>query len=363
MLHIAMYDAFELTSHGHPFSVPGIDSLPTTRLRMPAITAASAANHVLDSLFPKHAATFDAQLQAAANSVPPMRRQFSADSFNLGANVAQLVLDWRSNDGSEATVTYQPQSGLGSWQPTLPAYAAAVLPQWGGVTPFALDNAAQFMPSGPPTLDSAAFASAYNEVKTLGSVNSTSRTADQTQIAKFWADNGGTATPPGHWNEIATQVARSEHLPTEKTARLFAELNVAEADAGIACWSSKYTYSFWRPVTAIREGDMLGSPSITSQADWSPLLGTPAFPSYVSGHSTFSAAAATVLSSYFGNQYHFTTTSDALPVVTRSFSSFTQAAEEAGQSRIYGGIHYQFDNQDGLKVGRQIGQLVLAHFA
>ncbi len=363
MLDIAMYDAIEMaSSNGHPFDLPGLNTLPHTPFVFAPVAAAAAADRVLDALFPAQTATFDAQLQATMSATPSFLRLFMGNSLNLGSQIGGLVLDWRSNDGSTTAVTYQPQDGLGNWQPTPPAYAPAVLPQWGGVTPFSLDNAAQFMPSGPPTLDSAAFATAYNEVKTLGSANSTARTADQTQIAKFWADNGGTATPPGHWNEIAAQIAQKKHLSLEQTAKLFAELNIAEADAGIACWDCKYTYSFWRPVTAIREGDLIGVPGVTGQADWAPLLGTPSFPTYISGHSTFSAAAATVLSSFFGNNYHFTTTSDAMPGVTRSFTSFAQAAQEAGQSRIYGGIHYQFDNQDGLKMGTQIGQFVLANF-
>jgi membrane-associated phospholipid phosphatase len=195
-----------------------------------------------------------------------------------------------------------------------------------------------------------------------GPLSSTTRTAEQTQIANFWADGSGTETPPGHWNTIAQNVGLSRHNTLEENAHMFALLNMALADAGIACWDSKYAYNFWRPVTAILNADLDHNPATPEDPFWTPLLVTPPFPSYVSGHSTFSSAASTVLTFLFGNHVHFSTSSDALPGVQRTFTSFVQAAQEAGQSRIFGGIHFQFDNQDGLTLGKAVGIWVFRHF-
>jgi membrane-associated phospholipid phosphatase len=212
-------------------------------------------------------------------------------------------------------------------------------------------------------LTSTDYADAFNEVKSLGSASSTTRTADQTQIALFWKDAAGTAYAFGHWNKIAEGVSAAQGLSLVDDARLFALLNIATADALIASWDAKYTYNFWRPVTAIRfPGDNSLNPATVSDPTWTPLIVTPNFPSYMSAHSTVSSAAATVLTSLFGPDYAFTTGSDGLPGVTRSYSSFDAAAAEAGQSRIYGGIHFQFDNRAGLATGSALGQFVFQNF-
>jgi PAP2 superfamily len=184
---------------------------------------------------------------------------------------------------------------------------------------------------------------------------------EQTEIAKFWADGAGTFTPPGHWNQIAQDVARDNFNSLVDNARLFATLNVAQADAAICCWDTKYTYSFWRPITAIRNADKDGNDQTTLDTSWTSLLTTPNFPSYTSGHSTFSAAAAAVLTNFYGNNYKFSTTGPGLPGVTRSFTSFDKAAEEAGMSRIYGGIHFMSDNTAGLAAGKQVGEHITAN--
>jgi len=193
----------------------------------------------------------------------------------------------------------------------------------------------------------------------LGSATSATRTPEQTDIARFWADGAGSATPPGHWNLIAQDVAEMQGNTVSENARLFALLNIATADAAIACWDNKYAYNFWRPITAIHEADSDGNPDTTQDLTWAPLLPTPPFPSYTSGHSTFSSAAATILAAFFGtDDIAFTASSEAPGVADRSFLSFSEAAEEAGRSRIYGGIHFQFDNQDALAIGNALGHFV-----
>ena len=214
-----------------------------------------------------------------------------------------------------------------------------------------------FRPSGPPALESAKYAADYNEVKAFGAAVGSKRTSEQDQIALFWADGAGTVTPPGHWNVIAQDVATSRRNTMHQSARLFALLNVAMADAAICAWDAKYTYNFWRPVTAIRNGDSDRNPATAADPDWNSLITTPPFPEYISGHSTFSGAAAAVLSLFYGTtRIPFTTGSDALPGVNRRFRSFLDAAREAALSRLYGGIHFRSANDDGLKSGLGIGE-------
>ena len=343
--------------------VPTTRSYEITVPRVPCASAqaatASAAYTSLLALFPGQKALFDAALDASISGIGtgPARDKGLA----LGRSVAEQIVALRSNDGSNATVNYVPGSGVGQWQPTPPAYAKALDPQWGQVTPFALVSGSQFLPGAPPSVTSAEFTAAYNQVLSVGAANSTTRTVDQTQIALFWNDPGGTSTPPGHWNEIAANFSVKQHDSLTRSARVFALLDIAEADAGIACWNAKFTYNYWRPVTAIHDAAASGNPQLTPDPTFKSLIVTPPFPSYMSGHSTFSAAAATVLSSLYGSHSAFTATSDGLPGVTRSYTSFSQAAQEAGMSRIYGGIHYMFDNVEGLVCGQKVGQYVMAH--
>lgn len=291
--------------------------------------------------------------------------------IQVGEQVATAMINNRANDGSSATVSYTPGTQPGQWRPTAPGFTAATLPQWPDVTPFALASGDEFRPTAAPALDSAEYAAAVDEVKSLGDINSTTRTQDQTNIALFWADAGGTGTPPGHWNQIAIDVGLQHGQSLLQNARMMALLNYAMADAGIASWDAKYAYNVWRPIDAVRLADTDGNASTQSNSNWTPLLNTPSFPSYTSGHSTFSSAAAAVLTELFGT-VSFTTMADvgstgAWPpsdniagLQVRSFTSFQQAAQEAGVSRVYGGIHYSFDNTAGLALGNSVGQLVMA---
>ena len=220
-----------------------------------------------------------------------------------------------------------------------------------------------FRPSGPPLLDSAKWAADYNEVKEIGSATSATRTAEQTEIALFWADGAGTETPPGHWNRIAHNVGGAAGNTLEENARLFALLNIAMADAAVCAWDSKYAYNFWRPVTAIRNGHTDHNDATEADPNWISLIATPPFPDYTSGHSSFSGAAATVLALFYGtDNMAFVTGSDFLPGVFRSFSSFSAAAHEAALSRLYGGIHYRSANNDGLTSGMVVGMWTFRNY-
>jgi membrane-associated phospholipid phosphatase len=220
-----------------------------------------------------------------------------------------------------------------------------------------------FRPPGPPELARARYAADYNEIKALGRAVGSTRTPEQALVALFWADGAGTETPPGHWNRIAQEVSAAFGNTLEEKARLFALLNLAMADAAICAWDAKYFFDFWRPVTAIRNGDLDGNPATDPDPGWSSFIVTPPFPDYISGHSTFSGAAAAILAQFYGtDNIPFTTGSDFLPGVRRSFESFSAAAAEAAVSRLYGGIHFRSANQDGLHAGLGAGQWAFAHF-
>jgi hypothetical protein len=322
---------------------------------------AGAADEVLTALYPTQAGSFDAALAETLATVPSGAARVRGEE--VGRRAADAILALRTHDGSGEFVDAPPATQPGMWSPTPPAYSPPVGLNFAFVTPFAMTSPSQFRPGPPPALDSPEYVAAYNEVKSVGGTNSTTRTADQTTFARFWSDLPGvTFTPPGHWNQVAQDAAMSRHLTLPAEARLFALLDIALADAGISCWETKNYYDFWRPVTAIRDGNGGASPLTTADPTWTPLWATPAFSSYTSGHATFSAAAAAVLDSVFGASFSFTDTGDPTEHLTpRHFTGFDQAAAEAAASRMYGGIHFGFDNETGLAVGAKVGDYVLLH--
>jgi hypothetical protein len=216
-------------------------------------------------------------------------------------------------------------------------------------------------PDGPPALNSVDYTNAFNEVYALGSATNSTRTPDQSNIARFWVSPAGTSTAPGHWNRIAQTVAESQGNTLEENARLFALVGIAQADAAISSWDNKYHYDHWRPVTAIREALIDGNPATTPDANWSAFINTPNHPSYSSGHSTVSGASGAVLADFFGtDDIGFTSSSEGLIVPDRTFTSFSQASAEASKSRLYAGIHWSYDNEDGLAGGRALGHFIYA---
>jgi RTX calcium-binding nonapeptide repeat (4 copies)/PAP2 superfamily len=322
--------------------------------------AASAAYRTLASLYPAQTVKFDAAYASSLAKIPDGKSK--QDGIILGQQVADQIISWRSTDGANKVVPYTPKTDAGNWQPTPPALAASLLPQWPGVTPFAMTSGSQFRPSGPPALNSAKYAEEVNYVKEIGKIDSLTRTPDQTAIAKFWANGGGTFTPPGHWNQIASEASALAGTSLEDSARLFALLNIAEADAAIVSWDAKYQYDLWRPVTAIRQADTDNNPNTAADPQWTPLLVTPPFPEYTSGHSTFSGAAEPVLNSVFGADFGFADRGDKSVNSLRTFDNFAQAADESGMSRLYGGIHFMSANVDGLSSGRNVGNYVVQNF-
>ncbi|HKA07621.1 MAG TPA: phosphatase PAP2 family protein [Gemmataceae bacterium] len=357
MVHCAIYDAVNAVRGSHETFHVTVDGF---RGASASLAAAVSAHRVLTELYPSQVRQFDALLTRSLEAAGA--RDGLDPGIGLGRHVGAATCDWRYDDGSAREVRYTAGREPGAWNPTPPTFTRPLAPHWPKVTCFVLRGGAQLRPDGPPALTSDAYTAAFDEVKRLGSKNSTARTREQTEIARFWADGEGTVTPPGHWNRIAQTVSRQRGLTLAENARLFALLNVALCDVGIACWDCKFHFNFWRPIHGIREADRDGNPATEPDQSWQPLLPTPPFPAYTSGHSSFSAAAATILAQFFGtDEMRFETTSDGLPGVTRRFNSFWSAAEEAGMSRIYGGIHWQFDNTDGLAGGRKVARYVYEH--
>jgi len=340
-------------------AVSAIEGTPGHADASSVAAAAQAAHDVLVLLFPTQSATalFNAQLALSLGAIADGAAK--TEGIAVGAEAAAAMIALRAGDGSSPPVAYTPGTDPGMWQPTPPLYLPAAAPQWADLEPFALLSPDQFQPDGPPEFTSRAYAKAFEQVQSLGEASSTERTAEQTEIAKFWVFPA--RTPPGAWNDIASDIAQAEGLSLTETAQLLATLNVAQADALIAVWDAKYLYEAWRPVTAIPNADDIGNRWLSEDPDWLPLLTTPNHPEYVSAHSAISAAAAEVLTAFFGKHYEFSAT--APNVATREFDSFWDAANEAGMSRIYGGIHFSFSNEDGKALGEDVAEWVLENFS
>jgi hypothetical protein len=351
ILHAAIYDAVNSIDRSHE---PYLVSVRAPRDASETAAADAAAHAALVGLYPGQQALLNADYAAELAQVPdgPAKDK----GVRLGERVAGELLAIRANDGSDVPPPpFIAGNAPGDYQLTPPNFAAPVFTTWGQITPFVLERGDQFRPTPPPPLTSDAYAAAVNEVKSLGSAASTARTGEQTEIGKFW-------NPPiqNFWNQIAETVALAHHSDLPTTARLFAALNLSFADSAITFYDAKYTYRLWRPVTAIRLADTDGNPNTVADPNWLPLAGnTAADPSYPGAHSTISAAGADVLASFFGDDQNFSVTSPALPGVTRSFTSFDAAAQEAGLSRIFSGQHTRLDHVAGLALGHDVAGFVL----
>jgi hypothetical protein len=356
--HAAVYDSVNALARTHePYLV---DVLAHPQASRDAAVAA-AAHRALVGLYPAQAATLDAKLIASLATIPDGKAE--DDGVALGRSVADQILAIRQTDGSAGVLPpYLGAPGPGQWRPTSPS-APGQLPQWADVTPFAMTSPDQFRPIDPPTITSAQYTAAFNEVKELGSVASATRTADQTATARFWASGAGTPSAIGHLNLMAQIAAEQKVNTLEENARLFAALNIALADATISGWDIKYEVNYWRPQAGIREAADDSNDATIADPTWTPLLTTPPHPSYLSTLSSNSNAAAAVLAAFFGtDNVAFTLPAQTASLPARSFTSFSQAAREAADSRIYAGIHWRFDNEVGLETGAAIGQYVMANF-
>ena len=353
MVHAAVHDA--VNSVEPRYEAYAVQVSPSGEASIEA-AAVQAAYGVLIRLLPGQAALLDAARSASLSQIPdgPVKEEGLA----VGEAVARQIVALRSTDGSDVDGTYTFGSGPGEYQRTPPTFANPAVPAWRFVKPFVLERGDQFRAEGPPSLNSHKWAADFNEVKRLGSVDSVERTAEQTEIALCGAE-----PPLPMWNRVARSVSAERQTGLVENARLFALLNLAMVDATIAVWDSKYTYRFWRPVTAIPLADTDGNDATEADPAWTPLRPTPIHPEYPSAHASVSTAAAKVLTGFFGNHTAFTTATSTCPAgVVRSYDSFQAMADEIGDSRIYIGFHFRTSIRDGAHIGRHVGHWTFHRF-
>lgn len=343
------------------------DAPPHASANAAAIQSAYA---ILIRLYPAQTTSLTTQRDAsiAALHDPRDDRKAIENGIAWGQTVADAIWTSRLNDGIAPPpppfvgvlgIVGMP-SAIGAWRPTPLVNASGAGPQFASMTPWVLKRPSQFRPPPPNALTSAEYAADYNEIKTMGIFSNSGRSDDQSELALFWAGNA-----PVAWNRVASQISAERSLSLSENAHLFALLNITIADAAIACWDAKYRYVFWRPITAIRSGDVDGNAATDVDATWTPWLdffpaGTPAHPEYPSGHSTVSGAAAAILSDIFGDDTAFSVVSDVRPG-SRNFASFSAAVEEIANARVFGGIHFRVSCIRGNMLGQNVANYVMAH--
>ena len=352
ILHASIFDAVNnIEGTYSPYLVRLSD---VSQLASQPAAADQAAHDVLVALYPTFQTTLDAELQQDLAQIP--EGQNKADGVTVGQKVAAEILAFRSTDGANVTLPpYIPGNQPGDYQFTPPNFAPADFIQWPQVTPFALARADEFRPGPPPLLNSEEYTRTFDEVKSLGFISSKTRTQEQTLIGNFWNGN-----IQDFWNEIAQTAALGHHLGLARSARLFALLNISLADTTIAFFEAKYTYRFWRPVTAVELAGDDGNPNTEPDPNWLPLpTKTASDPSYPGAHSAISFAGAEVLKSDLGDRFTFDVTSESLKGVKRHFTSFSAAAQEAGLSRIYAGQHFRTDHVAGKGLGVHVAESIV----
>lgn len=347
MVHVAMFDAINAIERRYtPYAFKG---------RAPAgasadAAAVAAAHSVLLEAFPEQQPAVQSAYAASLARISDGAAKSSG--IALGKQVAAEIVALRSNDGAAAPSTYKPRTTPGVYVPTTLPSAS----EWPKVKPWFLDTGSQFRPAPPPSLASAEWARDYNEIKAIGAKNSATRTAEQTDVGRFW-----TITGPASWNPVVRSLATSRPLSLLDNARLFALVNVAASDAIIAVFDAKYAYHLWRPITAIRNGDTDGNDATQPDIGWLPLIDTPMHPEYPCAHCITSAAVCTVLESQFGagEVPLITMTSAAAPGVTRRWTRIRDYVKEVNNARVWSGVHYRNSTQVGEAMGTDIGALAL----
>lgn len=348
MVHLAIHDALNGIEEKYTrYAFTGKDAKAN-----PIAAAASAAHAILIHEIPAKKSFVDSALTKVLKTLK--NSESKTKGIALGKAAAKAVIDKRTNDGSaDNPIGAIPPSSVAGIYQAVPPFDFAFAPSWKDMEPFGLKKPDQFRPAPHPSLHSEAYTAAFNEVKETGGLNSTVRTQDQTDYAKFWYEFSEAG-----WNRVARVVAVSQKLNMLDAARLFALVDIALADAYIAGWDAKFYYNFWRPFTAIRNAGVDGNNATSPDASWQPSEPTPPIHDYPSTHSALGNAAATVLALLLGDNTEFGMSSPtAVPAgATRSFSSFSQAANENADSRVRGGLHFRFSCEAGQALGNRIGE-------
>jgi hypothetical protein len=347
MLHVAMFEAVNAVDRRYaPYKLKLSADGQTSK----EAAAAMAAHDVLIALHPDQRANIDSALRASLAAVA--EGDPKARGIELGRKAAAGVLALRANDGSTVEESYRPYTAPGVYVPTVVPASST----YGAVIPWVMEKGSQFRPVPPPAFDSQTWTEDVNQIREIGGRISAKRTAEQTDIGRFWFVTG-----PQAWNPIVRQLATLKKLDLVDSARLFALVAMATDDAFIAVFDAKYAYNFWRPVTAIRNADLSGNRATPREASWLPLGDTPMHPEYPCAHCITSSAAATVLRSVFGNDIpQVSMTSPTAPGVTHSWTRIQDYADEVSVARIYAGFHFRFSTRIGEDMGQKIGELTVA---
>ncbi len=348
MVHVAMCDAVNSVQ---PRYTRYASAAPTAPNASAEAAAVSAARHILLQLVPAQKPKIDEAYAQSLGRI--LDGAAKSDGITLGEQVAALIQADRATDATDEPDTYRPITSPGVWVPTQPP----LFPQYAQAKPWSLKGADQFRPGPPPQLTSAVYARDYNETKELGGSKSTKRTQQLTDAVRFWTQGQGNFGPA--WHEAARQLSAGKGLGLHDNARLFALLSMGIANSFITDWDAKFHYNFWRPVTAIRNGDIDGNGATERDAGWTPLSVTPMHPEYPSQAAIQAGAAAGVLETVFGTGpvSTFTATDSADARLQRQFTSIGQMAEEQRMVRIWGGIHFR----NTLEVSEQMGRNIAAY--
>jgi hypothetical protein len=362
MVHLAIYDAVESIDQRYE---PYHALVPNATGSMSA-AAAKAGHDVLIGLFPAQVASIDADY---ADPLTTCRIHPGDLGTTVGGQAAADILLLRGNDGRFPLnpPPFVGDNAIGQWRPTPsllpgppPSLAPGLVPWMAKVTPFTMKTNSQFRADPPPDLASDTWAADFNEVKAVGSLTRTTRTPEQTDIGYFWADSG-----PLLWQNALRYISRTYVSDLGESARMFVLADVALADAQIACWESKYFYNFWRPITAIQLGDQDGNPATDGDPNWQPLINTPNFPEYPSGHASISGAASHVLRLFFGRDelnFQITTTNPNALQKTRYFTRFSNAEDEVVNARVYVGIHFRNSDRSARAQGLRVANWVFKNY-
>jgi hypothetical protein len=350
IVHVAMFDCVNAIEPRYEPYKTKFEADPTASKDA---AAAVAAARVLTKLHPDSAPKIDPELKQYLAQIPDGAAKSAG--IALGEKVADSVLAMRANDGAEKADSYRPRTSPGRYVPTAPTVAS----MWGGVTPFAMSSATQFRPGPPVDLTSREWADNYNEIKEIGGKNSTKRSAAQTETGRLWLYTG-----PGTFFPLAVQLSAAKGLNANENARLFALLAMATADALVAVFDAKYHYEFWRPVTAIRNGDEDNNPATERDATWEPLGPTPMHPEYPCAHCIVAGSAGTVMQAFFGTGTlpEFSLSTPTAPGVTHRWTRLQDYVDEPSNARVWSGIHYRFSTVVGSDMGRKIGEYTVQNY-
>lgn len=346
MVHLAMFEAVNAIDRRYaPYSL----NLTADRATSKEAAAASAGYEVLLALYPDQKANLDSALAASLSGIA--EGEAKSRGIELGKKSATGIIALRAQDGSNTPESYRPHTKPGTYVPT----AVPIESTSGAMEPFVMTVGSQFRPDPPPSLTSETWTRDLNEIREMGSNNSTKRTAEQTTIGRFWFMTG-----PRTYNPIIRQVAMAKDMDLVDCARLYALGSMAAIDAFIAVFDGKYAYNLWRPITAIRNADLTSNPNTPREASWLPLGVTPMHPEYPCAHCIVAAAVSTVLQNVAGNQVEISLASPTASGATRKWTRLQDYNEEVSNARVYAGFHYRFSTEVGMNMGKKIAELTIS---